>query len=234
MVPMRDGVSLATDVYLPARDGQAAGAALAHDPDAHALRQARRTRPTANSLPRHGYAFVVQDTRGRYASRGRLAHAHRRRPRRLRHLRNGSAGKAWSNGKLGTIGTSYVGGTQHALAMERPPQLVTVDPGRRDVEPRLSEHAQWRRVRAAVLELDLFSIAGPHGSRQARDPATAAVLLEMKNRPPRLPAEPAAAARHDAAETLARVRRVAGRGHGARRERRLLEAEQHPRPRRAV
>jgi hypothetical protein len=36
--------------------------------------------------------------------------------------------QAWSNGKVGTIGTSYVGGTQHALAMERPPQLVTSIP----------------------------------------------------------------------------------------------------------
>ena len=34
----------------------------------------------------------------------------------------------WSNGKVGTFGTSYVGGTQHALACTRPPNLACMIP----------------------------------------------------------------------------------------------------------
>ena len=38
------------------------------------------------------------------------------------------AEQPWSNGKLGMLGTSYVGGTQHALAMHGSPHLATVIP----------------------------------------------------------------------------------------------------------
>ena len=84
----------------------------------------------------------------------------------------------WSNGKIGMIGTSYVGGTQHAMAMEEAPELVDRDPGRRHVELRLPEHAQRRRLRAAVLELDhVLQPAGAAGSRAIR--ARRTVLKEM-------------------------------------------------------
>jgi predicted acyl esterase len=38
------------------------------------------------------------------------------------------AAQPWSNCKVGTFGTSYVGGTQHALALARPPQLACTIP----------------------------------------------------------------------------------------------------------
>ncbi len=38
------------------------------------------------------------------------------------------AEQPWSNGRIGMLGTSYVGGTQHALAMAGSPYLKTVIP----------------------------------------------------------------------------------------------------------
>ena len=41
---------------------------------------------------------------------------------------SGSPAQDWSDGKIGTFGTSYPGGTQHALAEMNPPHLTTMVP----------------------------------------------------------------------------------------------------------
>jgi putative CocE/NonD family hydrolase len=127
MVPMRDGVSLATDVYLPARDGRPLEGGLPvilertpYDKDG-----------VADGWPRffvpRGYVGVVQDVRGRYRSGGRW-----------RPLRDDGPDGAdiaawigrqpWSNGRIGTVGTSYAGGTQHAMAIANAPHLAAMVP----------------------------------------------------------------------------------------------------------
>src|SRR4051812_10442731 len=67
MVPTRDGVKLATDVYLPARDGKPVA-----EPMPVILTRTPYNKNGTKSLGEyfaaHGYAFVAQDTRGRYAS----------------------------------------------------------------------------------------------------------------------------------------------------------------------
>ena len=178
MVPMRDQVALATDIYLPAGDGAA--------PPRRWPTILMRTpynksgaRADAEFYAAHGYAFVVQDTRGRFRSEG------------VWHMLNddGRDGfytcawigrQQWSDGKVGMVGTSYVGGTQHALAMERPPQLVTAIP----VDAMSNLGYQGMR-NGGAFELRfwnwIFGNTGPEGSRQSRDPATAAMLKEMKD-----------------------------------------------------
>jgi predicted acyl esterase len=123
MAPMRDGVRLATDIYLPAKDGKAIEGKLPT-----ILERRPYNKDGCGGSGRYfaarGYAFVGQDTRGRYKSEG------------VWHMLTDDgpdgvdtaawiARQGWSNGKIGMIGTSYVGGTQHAMAMEKPPELVT-------------------------------------------------------------------------------------------------------------
>ena len=180
MVPMRDKISLATDIYLPARDGKAVAekwsTILVRTPYSKSNAGAK---VDGEYFAGHGYAVVIQDTRGRYQSDG------------VWHMltddgRDGFdtcawiARQSWSNGKVGTIGTSYVGGTQHALAMERAPELVTVIPV--DAMSDLG-YAGMRNGGAFELRFWnwIFSIAGPQGSRQARDPAVAAMLQQMRD-----------------------------------------------------
>jgi hypothetical protein len=120
MVAMRDGVRLATDVYQPAVEGRYP-AILERTPYGK-----DGARWPAYFVPR-GYVAVVQDVRGRYGSEGRW-----------RPLRDDVADgfdtaqwiarQSWSDGGIGTVGTSYAGGTQHALAISGAPALKALVP----------------------------------------------------------------------------------------------------------
>src|SRR5262249_52153312 len=116
MVPMRDGVKLATDVYLPTVDGVAIQEKLPTILERTPYDKQRAADVnSAHYYSARGYAVVIQDTRGRFKSEG------------VWHMltddgRDGSdvcewiGRQPWSNGKVGMIGTSYVGGSQHAVA----------------------------------------------------------------------------------------------------------------------
>ena len=128
MISMRDGVRLAADVYLPARN-------LITIPGKYPTilsrtpynKEAPGTVREAQWFTQHGYAVVMNDVRGRFHSEGvwRMM---------LDDGRDGYdtvewiAVQPWSNGKIGTIGTSYPGGTQHALAEMNPPHLTAMIP----------------------------------------------------------------------------------------------------------
>ena len=68
MVPMRDGVRLATDVYLPARPGRLP-AVLVRLPYDKCGRYTFMPQ-LAPFFTERGYAFVVQDVRGKFRSEG--------------------------------------------------------------------------------------------------------------------------------------------------------------------
>src|SRR5262245_16259260 len=69
MVPMRDGVTLATDVYLPTVNG-----AVASEKVPAILERTPYNKDggagTGSYFVSHGYAYVTQDVRGRYKSGG--------------------------------------------------------------------------------------------------------------------------------------------------------------------
>jgi len=178
MVPMRDGVKLATDIYLPPF---AEGAEQPKLPTILARLPYGKSgrRGEGNYFASHGYAYVAQDTRGRFASEG------------VWHMLtdDGPDGvdtaawigkQPWSNAKIGMIGTSYYGGTQHAMAMAQAPELKTVIPV--DAMCNMG-YASMRNGGAFELRFWnwIYNVTS-RGSRQARDPATAAVLREMSNR----------------------------------------------------
>lgn len=128
MVSMRDGIRLATDVYLPALNGQAVDQAfpviLERTPyNKTAPSRSERTPDNPDPLGRaevaaffvrRGYAVVYQDTRGRYRSEGEF----------VKYLSDGHDGydtcewilaQPWCNGRIGTKGLSYAAHTQGAL-----------------------------------------------------------------------------------------------------------------------
>ena len=65
-VPMRDGVNLSTDIYLPQADGPFPTILVRTPYSNNTEPLVARARALANS----GYACVLQDTRGRYDSGG--------------------------------------------------------------------------------------------------------------------------------------------------------------------
>ena len=101
-----------------------------------------------------GYVVVANDVRGRYASEGTWR-ADADDPRTASTSSSGSPQQDWSDGKIGTFGTSYPGGTQHALAEMNPPHLTTMVPIDSRFQLRGERNAARRGIRAAVHELDL-------------------------------------------------------------------------------
>jgi putative CocE/NonD family hydrolase len=140
MIPMRDGVRLAANVYLPKladgaepRDLPALLTRTPYSKDAVASppADAQLSRPGMADygayFTSHGYAVVVQDVRGRYKSEGVWG----------MFTDDANDGvdtcawigkQTWSNGKVGMFGTSYPGGLQHILALDDAPELKTVIP----------------------------------------------------------------------------------------------------------
>ncbi len=122
--PMRDGTVLRADVYLP-KDGGPFPALLERTP------YGKDNSPECQVgappfFASHGYAVVVQDVRGRFASEGRFVPFH---DDGWGPNRDGYdtiewiAAQPWCDGHVGTIGGSYAGATQYRLAPTRPPHL---------------------------------------------------------------------------------------------------------------
>ncbi|HVR85918.1 MAG TPA: CocE/NonD family hydrolase [Planctomycetota bacterium] len=169
MVPMRDNVRLATDVYLPG-DGRFP-VILCRTPYDKSGERGNGAYYSA-----HGYVYVAQDTRGRYASEGTWKFL-------VDDARDGEeavnwiARQPWSNGKVGTIGTSYVGGTQHALALRRPGALVTSIP-----VDAVSNPGRHGIRNGGAFELRFWNwvlLNSARGSRASKDPETQKQLQEM-------------------------------------------------------
>jgi hypothetical protein len=132
-VRVRDGIHLATDVYLPAAahgGGMRVPAILERTPyDKSADSRSERTpadpKPksraeVAEFFVRRGYAVVYQDCRGRYRSEGTF----------VKYLSDGYDGydtcawilaQPWSDGRIGTMGLSYAAHTQGALGSANAP-----------------------------------------------------------------------------------------------------------------
>ncbi len=119
MLPMRDGVRLATDVYLPEGPG----------PFPVLLYRTPYNKNTDNpgGRARRGYAVVAQDTRGRFSSEGKdqvfLTDGWCE-PQDGYETVLWILGQPWCNGSIGTLGTSARGITQYMLAGAAPPGLV--------------------------------------------------------------------------------------------------------------
>jgi uncharacterized protein len=123
--PMRDGVSLSADIWLPKEPGRYPSI-LVRTP--YIKSSGDLGLPAmAQSYAEHGYVFMVQDTRGRGDSGGEFdfffSEAH-----------DGydsiewMAAQPWSNGKVGMLGVSYLGTVQWLAAREHPPHLVCIAP----------------------------------------------------------------------------------------------------------
>lgn len=175
MVPMRDGVKLATDIYRPAQAGEPTREKLPV-----ILTRTPYNKNGAKTMgeyfSQNGYVFVAQDTRGRYASEG------------VWHMLSddGPDGvdcakwigqQSWSDGKIGMIGTSYVGGTQHAMALAKAAELKTVIP-----VDAMSNLGRQSLRNAGAFEMRFWNwifLNGGRGSNAATDPGTAEVLKEL-------------------------------------------------------
>jgi uncharacterized protein len=126
-VAMRDGKRLSTDIYRPARNGIAESSRF---PTLVVRTPYDRSQYEdyygAGFVP-HGYVVVIQSVRGRYGSEGSWRFF-RDDPADGYDTAAWIASQPWSDGAIGTLGGSYEGGTQHAMAMTRPAALKAMVP----------------------------------------------------------------------------------------------------------
>lgn len=133
-VPMRDGIHLATDVYLPTGDGPFPvllertpydRRGTNHGDFTRAEGRLRSKPEIARWFAEAGYAYVLQDCRGRYGSEGSFT----------KYLSEGEDGvdtlawltaQPWCDGRIGTLGLSYGAHVQAALACFDPPGLAAM------------------------------------------------------------------------------------------------------------
>jgi uncharacterized protein len=169
MVPMRDGVTLATDTYRPASNGVPVEGKFPVIMERTPYSK-ETARYWAQYFVSRGYVAVAQDVRGRYASEGVW--------RMLTDDPNDGYDTAvwlgrqpWFSGKLGTVGTSYPGGTQHALALSNPPYLAAMVPAYA-----VSNQGRFGIRYQGAFELRffnwIFNIGAPDGSVESRNPNT--------------------------------------------------------------
>ena len=121
-IPMRDGIGLMADLYLPPGSGRWP-AILIRTP------YSRRSNTTRSYrfFVEHGYAVVAQDVRGRYESGGFFGSIREEGPDGDDTI-NWISRQSWSNGRVGMAGASYVGMTQWWAAVQKNPHLVTIFP----------------------------------------------------------------------------------------------------------
>jgi putative CocE/NonD family hydrolase len=155
MLEMRDGIRLATDLYRPARHGELVPGRW---PTIVCMtpydKTERRYVEIADFFVPHGYAVVLQDLRDRHRSEGSKTYFHSATP----HTGEDGydtiewiAAQPWSNGRTGTVGSSYAGITQIRTALESPPHLTAIWP---DVAPTNTFENQTRE--GGAMQLHMF------------------------------------------------------------------------------
>ncbi len=122
MVPMRDGVKLAIDIFRPEGEGRfpVVLSQIPYNKNGGAGR--------ARWLAARGYAVVNADVRGRYASEGNWDPCDPKRKTDGYDLVEWLGSQPWLTGKVGTWGLSYMGWTQWWTASQAPPSLVAIVP----------------------------------------------------------------------------------------------------------
>src|SRR2546425_647660 len=125
MTPLRDGVKLAADMWLPEAPGKYP-VILIRTPYLKTM-EMLKVPELGKYFASRGYVFVVQDTRGRGDSEGQFDFFFPEGPDGYDTI-EWLAAQPWSNGKVGMMGVSYLGTVQWLAAREHPPHLVCIAP----------------------------------------------------------------------------------------------------------
>jgi putative CocE/NonD family hydrolase len=123
-VTMRDGVVLRADVLRPRNTGTFP-VLVYRTP--YGKEPALQEYTTFRHAVERGYAVVVQDVRGRYASDGEFR-PYENEGRDGFDTIEWAARQPWANGVIGTFGLSYPGAVQWLAAVENPPHLKAMVP----------------------------------------------------------------------------------------------------------
>jgi len=119
-VPMRDGVRLYANVFLPSEHARVP-AILVRTP----YGKSEELSPNYAALVEHGFAMMIEDVRGRYESEGRFDPLTQE-PADGDDTLNWMARQPWCDGKIGMTGGSYLGIVQWKAALRGNPHLKAI------------------------------------------------------------------------------------------------------------
>ena len=182
MIPMRDGVRLATDVYRPADEN--GNAVEGRFPVIVGRTSYDKANPViwieavANAFVPRGYVVVLQDLRGRGDSEGTGDYFH------TANQKEGldgydtiewAAAQDWCNGKVGMVGASHGGIVQNMASLYRPPHLAALWV---DVAP--TNAFRWEVRQGGAMALHMYGALYLHGydSQEIAGDATAIERIE--------------------------------------------------------
>ncbi len=173
---MRDGVVLRSDVYLPA----AATRDMAERLPTVLVRTTYDKRDPSGSIDpelfaEHGYAVVIQDVRGRFASEGTFYHG-------IAEVDDGYdtlewiAAQPWSNGRVGMTGISYLAAVQCAAACSGSPHLASIFHVKAPLDYYRNGNRHGGNFNMYMVPITFFFAST--GPEAAADPVLQASLLE--------------------------------------------------------
>lgn len=110
MVPMRDGIKLATDIYRPAKDGKFPVILIRLPYDKKTMEMVGKV------FAQQGYVCITQDCRGTFRSEGIIFFPLFKEADDGMDTTEWVAKQPWFSGKMGAWGGSYFGYTQWAMA----------------------------------------------------------------------------------------------------------------------
>ena len=131
-IPMRDSVVLMADILRPGGEGPFPVLVYRTPYDKES---AVAEYSIFRKAVERGYAVVIQDVRGRYASSGEFT-AYRQEGADGYDTIEWAAAQPWSTGEVGTFGLSYPGAVQWLAAVESPPHLKAMVPAMTFATPR--------------------------------------------------------------------------------------------------
>jgi uncharacterized protein len=184
MITMRDGIKLAADIYRPTQNGQLMDGKFPVILSRTPYNKDDAAQVASSFVP-HGYVVVLQDVRGRYMSEGHWR-PHVEDPNDGYDTAKWIGSQPWCDGGIGTLGSSYAGATQHALAISNAPYVKAMVP-----RNAMSDYGRYGVRHNGAFELRFFNwvftlgnAAGtadalPAAKRAASDPAATKALVEM-------------------------------------------------------
>ena len=179
MMPMRDGIRLATDIYRPKTDEKVPIIFSRTPYNFNTWRDGKqelRTAERALEVVKRGYAYVVQNERGRYFSEGEwdilgvpLTDGY--------DAFSWMKDQSWSNGKIGTLGCSSTAEWQMAVAaLDHPSHAAMVPQGYGAGVGRIgdiNEQGNWYRGGAEQMLFFSWLYGVEHDKFKPRIPAGA-------------------------------------------------------------
>jgi len=165
MVPMRDGIKLATDIYRPAdKNGipiKGKYPTILGRTSYDKTNPVIWVKPVAEFFVRNGYVVILQDLRGRGDSQGTGDYYH------TANEKEGIDGydtvewiasQTWSNGNVGMVGASHGGIVQNMASIYRPPNLKALWV---DVAP--TNAFKWEARQGGAMALHMYGALYLHG-----------------------------------------------------------------------